>query len=72
MAWGGFALTGLAVATGWTWISAMFLLFWALIGLRDGETFLLQRIPRGRWPVTYWGAIVCYLMLAGLTLFYGV
>lgn len=71
LAWLGLGLIGLAVVTGWAWISAAFFLFWIVVGLRDKETFLLQRVPRATMPVTYWVILGSFAALTVLGLIYG-
>ncbi len=70
-AWLGLGLIGLAVVTGWGWISTLFFAIWIWMGLRDRATFLLQTVTRADHPLLYWLILGSFAGLGILSLFYG-
>lgn len=70
-AWTGLALIALSVMTGWSWISALFFALWAVMGIRDRATFLLEPVERADTPLLYWLIIGSFAGLSPLILLYG-
>ncbi len=70
-AWAGLGLIGLAVVTGWGWISSLFFAVWVIMGLRDRATFLFQTVARDSHPTLYWLILGSFAALAVLSLVYG-
>lgn len=70
-AWAGLALIYLSIATGWSWISALFFALWTVLGLKDRATYLLEPISRSEAPLLYWLTLATYAALVPLLLIYG-
>lgn len=64
----GLGLIGLGIATGWSWISAIFFAIWIAIGLRDKATYLFEPVTRAEAPVLYWLILGCFAALGGFAL----
>lgn len=64
----GLGLIGLALVTGWGWISALFCAIWIGIGLRDRETYLFEPVTRAKAPLLYWLILGSFAALGTLAL----
>ena len=69
-AWTALGLIGLAVATGWGWITAIFFAVWIAMAIRDRATFLFEIIERDRRPALFWTTLAVFALLGVLSLFY--
>ncbi len=49
-------LVALLTATllDWYWPWGLLFLYWVVVGLRQREAFLIERIAKGRNPILYW------------------
>ena len=39
---------------GWYWPWGLLLLYWGVLGVRDGEAFLVERISKAHNPALFW------------------
>lgn len=67
-AWAGLAVIILGIALDWPWLWAGFFAVWAIKGVRDGATYLLQPILRDTHPVLFWATICTWIAIAALYL----
>ena len=45
---------------GWYWPWGLLFLYWGVLGVRDGEAFLVERISKARNPVLFWSITVMW------------
>ena len=58
-----------ATVLDWPFVWGALFLYWAIDGMRSGEAYVIQRIPRGEAPALFWAISVFWLVLTALTIY---
>ena len=58
--WAALAVVAVAAALDWWWVWGVWMAYYAWVGVRRGETFLVERVPRAAWPVLFWLVIAVW------------
>lgn len=56
-------IIGVGLFYNWYWIWGVFLIIWAIIDLRRGQTYLLEDISKSNAPFLYWIIVTMWLVL---------
>ena len=52
--WVALAVSVVAAAMGWWWVWGVWMAYYAVVGIRSGEAFLVEPVPRRTNPVLFW------------------
>lgn len=52
--WTALGVVAVAAALDWWWVWGVWMLYYAVTGLRSGEAFLVEPIAREASPVPFW------------------
>lgn len=64
----GLTLITIGLFFDWYWVWGVLFTLWALIDIRNGQTYLLEDVPREKAPMLYWIIILLWITLAGWSL----
>ena len=52
--WAALAVVAVAALLDWWWVWGAWMCYYAAIGIRSGEAFLVESIPRRSHPLAFW------------------
>ena len=54
------AVVAVAAALDWWWVWGVWMCYYAIVGIRSDEAFLVEPVPRRTHPVSFWTVTVMW------------
>ncbi|MFA9394189.1 MAG: radical SAM protein [Halodesulfovibrio sp.] len=64
----GLTLIAIGLLFDWYWVWGVLFTLWALIDIKNRQTYLLEDVPRDNAPILYWIIVLLWITLAGWSL----